>query len=204
MYYGYLRVSTKEQNEARQLDAMLEKGIPKKNLFLDKMSGKDFERPNYKKMLSKLKKGDVLYIQSLDRLGRNYQEILKQWDFLINIKQIDIVVLDMPILSTQATAQDLTGVFLGNLILQILSYVAEIERENIKTRQAEGIASAKARGIHFGKQKIPIPPKFNSVYQDYINGKYDAYTAGQILGISRATFYRWIHDSKKSTFRTKN
>ena len=144
--YGYIRVSSKEQNEDRQVIAMEELNIPQKNVFIDKQSGKDFDRPQYKKMLRKMKKGDVLYIKSIDRLGRNYTEILEQWAMITKEKQVDIVVIDMPLLDTRDRGRDLTGMFVADLVLQILSYVAETEREFIRKRQAEGIAAAKAKG----------------------------------------------------------
>lgn len=148
--YGYIRVSTREQNEDRQILALKELSIPEKNLFIDKQSGKDFERPQYRKMVRKLKKDDLLYIKSIDRLGRNYSEILEQWRILTKEKGIDIVVLDMPLLDTRR-GKDLMGTFLSDIVLQVLSFVAENERSNIRQRQAEGIAAAKARGVRFGR-----------------------------------------------------
>ena len=142
--YGYIRVSSNEQNEDRQVIAMEEMGIPKKNVFMDKQSGKDFQRPQYRRLIRKMKKGDVLYVKSIDRLGRNYTEILEQWAVITKEKQVDIVVIDMPLLDTRDKGRDLTGMFVADLVLQILSYVAETEREFIRKRQAEGIAAAKA------------------------------------------------------------
>ena len=152
--YAYIRVSTKEQNEDRQLLAMKELEIPEKCIFIDKQSGKDFERPFYRKMIKKLKKDDILFIKSIDRLGRNYAEILEQWRILTKEIGIDIVVLDMPLLDTRR-GKDLMGTFLSDIVLQILSFVAENERENIRQRQAEGIAAAKARGVRFGRPPRP-------------------------------------------------
>ena len=151
--FGYIRVSTKDQNEERQMIAMKELHILKENLFIDKQSGKDFNRPQYKRLLRRMKKGDVLYIKSIDRLGRNYSEILEQWAVITKEKQVNIVVIDMPLLDTRDRGQDLMGVFISDLVLQILSYVAETEREFIKKRQAEGIAAAKARGVRFGAKR---------------------------------------------------
>ena len=150
--YGYIRVSTKEQNEYRQRIAIEEAGVPERNVYMDKQSGKDFNRPQYRKLLRKLKKDDLLYIKSIDRLGRNYEEILQQWRYLTKDKGIDIVVLDMPLLDTRR-GKDLMGTFLSDIVLQVLSFVAENERTNIRQRQAEGIAAAKARGVRFGSRK---------------------------------------------------
>ena len=162
--YGYIRVSTREQNEDRQILALKELSIPEKNLFIDKQSGKDFERPQYRKMVRKLKKDDLLYIKSIDRLGRNYSEILEQWRILTKEKGIDMVVLDMPLLDTRR-GKDLMGTFLSDIVLQVLSFVAENERTNIRQRQAEGIAAAKARGVRFGRPPAPLPENFHHLYQ---------------------------------------
>ena len=151
--YGYIRVSSKDQNEDRQVIALQELNIPKKNIFLDKQSGKDFARPQYQRLMKKLKKDDLLYVKSIDRLGRNYEEILEQWRVLTKQKEIDIVVLDMPLLDTRR-GKDLMGTFLSDIVLQVLSFVAENERKNIRQRQAEGIAAAKARGVRFGRPMI--------------------------------------------------
>ena len=152
--YGYIRVSTREQNEDRQRIALREAGVPEKNVCMDKQSGKDFNRPQYKRLLRKLKKDDLLYIKSIDRLGRNYEEILRQWRFLTKEKGVDIVVLDMPLLDTRR-GKDLMGTFLSDIVLQVLSFVAENERTNIRQRQAEGIAAAKTRGVRFGRSPCP-------------------------------------------------
>ncbi len=161
--YGYVRVSTREQNEDRQLIAMREMSVPEKNIFLDKQSGKDFERPQYKKLVRRMKKDDLLYIKSIDRLGRNYEEIQNQWRILTKDKGVDIVVLDMPLLDTRR-GKDLMGTFLSDIVLQVLSFVAENERTSIRQRQAEGIAAAKARGVRFGRPPQPLPENFHSVY----------------------------------------
>ena len=160
--YGYIRVSTKEQNEDRQMIALREVGVPEKNIFMDKQSGKDFNRPQYRKLLRKLKKDDLLYIKSIDRLGRNYEEILQQWRYITKDKGIDIVVLDMPLLDTRR-GKDLMGTFLSDIVLQVLSFVAENERTNIRQRQAEGIAAAKARGVRFGRPEKEIPDDFEEI-----------------------------------------
>ena len=168
--YGYARVSTKEQHEDRQISALLKEGIQKENIFIDKQSGKDFERPKYKKLLRRLKKGDVVFISSIDRLGRNYAEIMDQWRIMTREKQADVVVLDMPLLDTR-NGKDLIGTFIADLVLQILSFVAHSERENIRKRQAEGIAAAKNRGVKFGRPERPLPDNFNQVHQDWRNKK---------------------------------
>ena len=188
--YGYIRVSSKEQNEDRQVIAMEELNIPKKNVFMDKQSGKDFDRPQYKKMLRKMKKGDVLYIKSIDRLGRNYTEILEQWAMITKEKQVDIVVIDMPLLDTRDRGRDLTGMFVADLVLQILSYVAETEREFIRKRQAEGIAAAKAKGVKFGPKRKAMPEDFEEVKEMWEKGEISTREAGEILNISYTTFWR--------------
>ena len=162
--YGYVRVSTKNQNEDRQLVTMQELKIPAKNIYVDKISGKDFNRPMYRRMVRRMKKDDLLYIKSIDRLGRNYEEILEQWRVLTKEKKIDIVVVDMPLLDTRR-GKDLMGTFLSDVVLQVLSFVAENERANIKQRQAEGIAAAKARGVKFGRPPLPLPDNFDEVHK---------------------------------------
>lgn len=185
--YAYIRVSSKEQNEDRQILAINELGIENKNIFIDKQSGKDFERPKYKKMVKKLKKDDLLYIKSIDRLGRNYAEILEQWRILTKEKGIDIVVLDMPLLDTRR-GKDLMGTFLSDIVLQVLSFVAENERTNIRQRQAEGIAAAKARGVRFGRPPKPLPPGFHSIYQKWKNGKISGVDAAKSCNMPMSTF----------------
>ncbi len=185
--YGYIRVSSREQNEDRQLIALNEVGVERKNIYLDKKSGKDFDRPQYKKLLRKLKKDDLLYIKSIDRLGRNYEEILQQWRVLTKEKGIDIVVLDMPLLDTRR-GKDLMGTFLADIVLQVLSFVAENERTNIKQRQAEGIAAAKAKGVKFGRPPRPLPENFHSVYQRWSAGKITGTAAAKECGMPNATF----------------
>ena len=186
--YGYIRVSSIDQNENRQLLAMHEKQIPAKNLYIDKQSGKDFERPNYKKLVKKLKPGDLLYILSIDRLGRNYKEIQEQWRILTKEKEIDICVIDMPLLDTR-NGKDLIGTFIADLVLQILSFVAHSERENIRKRQAEGIAAAKNRGVKFGRPERPLPDNFNQVHQDWRNKKMTLQHAANACEMPLSTFY---------------
>ena len=185
--YGYVRVSTREQNEDRQLIALREVGVENKNIYLDKQSGKDFDRPQYRKLLRKLKKDDLLYIKSIDRLGRNYEEILQQWRLLTKDKGIDIVVLDMPLLDTRR-GKDLMGTFLSDIVLQVLSFVAENERTNIRQRQAEGIAAAKARGVKFGRPPKPLPEGFHDVYQRWKRGEITGTAAAKECGMPLATF----------------
>ncbi len=185
--YGYIRVSTRDQNEDRQLIALRELQIPEKNIFLDKQSGKDFERPQYRKMVRRFKKDDLLYIKSIDRLGRNYAEILEQWRILTKDKRIDIVVLDMPLLDTRR-GKDLMGTFLSDIVLQVLSFVAENERTNIRQRQAEGIAAAKARGVRFGRPPASLPENFHAVYQQWKVGKITGLTAAKACGMPMSTF----------------
>ena len=186
--YGYIRVSSIDQNENRQLLAMHEKQIPAKNLYIDKQSGKDFERPNYKKLVKKLKPGDLLYILSIDRLGRNYKEIQEQWRILTKEKEIDICVIDKPLLDTR-NGKDLIGTFIADLVLQILSFVAHSERENIRKRQAEGIAAAKNRGVKFGRPERPLPDNFNQVHQDWRNKKMTLQQAANACEMPVGTFY---------------
>ena len=185
--YGYIRVSSRDQNEDRQLMAFAALRIPKKNIYIDKQSGKDFERPQYRKMVRKLKKDDLLYIKSIDRLGRNYEEILEQWRVLTKEKGIDIVVLDMPLLDTRR-GKDLMGTFLSDIVLQVLSFVAENERSNIRQRQAEGIAAAKAKGIKFGRPPKPLPENFYNLYQKWKSGKITGTAAAKECGMPLSTF----------------
>ena len=188
MIYGYIRVSTREQNEDRQLIALREMAVPEANLFIDKQSGKDFDRPQYQKLLRKLKKDDLLYIKSIDRLGRNYEEILKQWRILTKETGIDIVVLDMPLLDTRR-GKDLMGTFLSDIVLQVLSFVAENERTNIRQRQAEGIAAAKARGVKFGRPPLPLPDNFYELHKAWRNKKLILKQAAAACNMPVGTFY---------------
>ena len=186
--YGYIRVSTRDQNEDRQMIAMRELSIPEQNIFMDKQSGKDFNRPQYKKLVRKLKPDDLLYIKSIDRLGRNYAEILEQWRVLTKEKQIDIVVLDMPLLDTRR-GKDLMGTFLSDIVLQVLSFVAENERANIRQRQAEGIAAAKARGVKFGRPPKPLPDNFYQLHRDWRSKKLTLQQASDACAMPVSSFY---------------
>ena len=188
--YGYVRVSTKEQNEDRQLIAMREFGVPEKNILIEKQSGKDFDRPKYQRLLRKIKPGDTLVIKSIDRLGRNYEEILEQWRIITKKKEAAIVVLDMPLLDTRQ-GRDLTGTLIADIVLQLLSYVAQTEREFIRQRQAEGIAAAKARGVRFGRSPMEVPEKFNAIFTRWKNGKISARKAALELSVSNHTFAKW-------------
>lgn len=191
--YGYIRVSSADQNEDRQLVALRSCKVPECNLFVDKQSGKDFERPEYRRMLRRLKRDDLLYVKSIDRLGRNYGEILEQWRLLTKEKGVDIVVLDMPLLDTRS-GKDLMGTFIADLVLQILSFVAQNERENIRQRQAEGIAAAKARGVPFGRPALPLPENFEQVVTSWRNKEIDFASALQQTGMRPATFYRRLKE----------
>jgi len=185
--YGYIRVSTREQNEDRQLIALREMSIPEQNIFMDKQSGKDFNRPQYKKLIRKLKPDDLLYIKSIDRLGRNYEEIQNQWRILTKEKKVDIVVLDMPLLDTRR-GKDLMGTFLSDIVLQVLSFVAENERTNIRQRQREGIAAAKARGVRFGRPPRPLPENYHNAYQRWKAGAITGTAAAKECGMALSTF----------------
>ncbi|MCI8538353.1 MAG: recombinase family protein [Oscillospiraceae bacterium] len=196
--YGYVRVSSTDQNEDRQLIAMRERAVPEQNLFIEKQSGKNFERPHYRRLLRKLKKGDLLYIKSIDRLGRNYGEILDQWRILTKEKGIDIVVLDMPLLDTRR-GRDLMGTFLSDIVLQVLSFVAESERTNIRQRQAEGIAAAKARGVRFGRPPKPVPDNFHQVHQDWRDKKITLQQAANACAMPVGTFYSKAVQFEKSS-----
>ena len=191
--YGYIRVSSTDQNEDRQLDAMYEIGVPKKNIFLDKQSGKDFDRPQYRKLTKILKPGDLLYILSIDRLGRNYEEIQKQWRVLTRDCGVDICVIDMPLLDTR-NGKDLMGTFIADLALQILSFVAQNERENIRKRQAEGIAAAKARGVALGRPVIAPPEDFGALVQVWEDKQTSLADVLEQCGMSEATFYRRLRE----------
>ena len=187
MTYGYVRVSTKEQKEDRQLAALHEAGVPPKNIFLDKHSGKDFERPQYKRLLKKIKSSDLLCIKSIDRLGRNYEEIQNQWRIITKERNADIYVIDMPLLDTRC-GKDLLGTFISDLVLQLLSFVAENERSNIRQRQAEGIAAAKAKGVRFGRPPKPLPENFRGVYQRWKRGEITGTSAARECGMPLSSF----------------
>ena len=187
--YGYVRVSSREQNEDRQMIAMREVQIPDANIYMDKQSGKDFQRPQYQKLIKKLKQDDLLYIKSIDRLGRNYEEIQDQWRIITKEKGVDIVVLDMALLDTRR-GKDLVGTFLSDVVLQLLSFVAENERTNIRRRQAEGIAAAKARGVVFGRPLIPLPDNFEEIWQRWKARELSVTEAARACGMKRSTFFR--------------
>lgn len=191
--YGYIRVSTKDQNEDRQRIALIEAGVLPKNIILDKQSGKDFNRPGYRRLCKIVKPGDTLFIKSIDRLGRNYNEILEQWRYLTKEKRITIVVLDMPLLDTRK-GRDLTGELISDIVLQLLSYVAQTEREFIRQRQAEGIAAAKARGVHFGRKPMEKPAEFETVYGLWSTGEISARKAAARIGVSHQTFLKWTSE----------
>lgn len=185
--YGYIRVSSIDQNEDRQVIALREKDVPEKNIYMDKQSGKDFNRPQYKKLVKQMKAGDLLYILSIDRLGRNYEEVQNQWRVLTKEIGIDICVIDMPLLDTR-NGKDLMGTFIADLVLQILSFVAQSERENIRKRQAQGIAAAKARGVRFGRPPRPLPENYDSVYRKWKSGEITGTAAAKECGMPLSTF----------------
>ena len=186
--YGYVRVSSADQNEDRQMIEMRRVGVPAENIFIDKQSGKDFERPSYKRMVRRLREGDLLYILSIDRLGRNYEEIQEQWRILTKEKRIDIIVLDMPLLDTRQ-GKDLMGTFIADHVLQILSFVAQSERERIRERQRQGIAAAKARGVKFGRPRKPVPENFGDLVEEWRNKQMTLEELLQPCGISKTTLY---------------
>ena len=194
MDYGYIRVSTKEQNEDRQRIAMRQCGIPPDRVYLDRQSGKDFERPEYRRLLRKLKPNDSLVVKSIDRLGRNYDEILEQWRVITKEKGANVIVLDMPLLDTR-TNKDLTGTLIADIVLQLLSYVAQTEREFIHRRQAEGIAAAKAKGVRFGRRPMERPTNFSEICKEWGEGRISAREAARRLDISPQTFLNWINNS---------
>ena len=199
MEYGYARVSTKEQNEQRQIIALEEFGLNLRQIFIDKQSGKNFERANYQRLTRRLKEGDTLVVKSIDRLGRNYNEILEQWRIITKEKRAAIVVLDMPLLDTQR-GKDLMGTFLSDIVLQVLSFVAENERTNIRQRQAEGIAAAKSKGVRFGRPPSPLPENFHSVYQKWCSGKMTGTDAAKACRMPLSTFRYRAKIYEKATF----
>ncbi len=198
--YGYIRVSSTDQNEDRQLDALRELAVPEERIYLDKQSGKDFNRPNYQRLVRKLKPGDLLYIKSIDRLGRDYEEIQNQWRRLTKEKGVDICVIDMPLLDTRR-GRDLVGTFLSDIVLQVLSFVAENERSNIRQRQAEGIAAAKRRGVRFGRPALALPLDFPQIVADWERGQLSLKDALQRTGFSEATFYRRLREFRAGSDR---
>lgn len=199
--FGYIRISSTDQNEDRQVLALRENAVPERNIFMDKRSGKDFRRPQYQRLVRRLRSGDLLYVLSIDRLGRNYEEIQTQWRILTKEIGIDICVIDMPLLDTRR-GKDLMGTFIADLVLQILSFVAENERENIRKRQAEGIAAAKARGVVFGRPALPLPEDFPQIVKQWEHGELSLPEALHRSGFSEATFYRRLREYRAG--RAKN
>lgn len=198
--YGYVRVSSRDQNEDRQMIALGAVNVPTENIFMDKQSGKDFERPQYKCLMGHLGENDLLYIKSIDRLGRNYEEIIEQWRIITKVKKADIVVLDMPLLDTR-TGKDLMGTFLADIVLQVLSFVAENERGNIKQRQSEGIAAAKARGVKFGRPETVVPEDFEEIVRKWEKGYLTFPQTLEKCGMREATFYRRLRDYRRTRDR---
>lgn len=198
--YGYVRVSSKDQCTDRQLLALRDAKVPDQNIFVDKQSGKNFDRPQYRKLLKKLKENDLLIIKSIDRMGRNYEEILEQWRIITREKKADIAILDMPLLNTCKKQKGLTGTFIADLVLQILSYVAQTERESIRLRQKEGIQAAKIRGVRFGRPKKEIPPQFPGLFQKWQSGEISGREAARMLGVSHKTFFQWTRKQETKNF----
>lgn len=194
--YGYARVSTQEQHTDRQIIALTEFGVERENIVIEKQSGKDFKRPQYRKLISKLRPKDALVVSSIDRLGRNYKEIIEEWRIITKEKKADIIILDMLNILDTRSEHDLTGMLISDIVLGILSYVAEKERENIRTRQREGIAAAKARGVKFGRPKIERPKSFTKVYRKWLNKEINSRRAAELLSVSHTTFLKW---SKENT-----
>lgn len=195
--YGYARVSSRDQNLSRQHDALESFGVARRNIFSDKASGKDFNRPCYRKLLATVDAGDVLVVTSIDRLGRNYAEIIEEWRAITKVKRVAIVVLDMPLLDTRSGSDDITGVLIADIVLQLLSYVAQVEREHIHQRQAEGIAAAKARGVRFGRPRKQKPKTFSAVVNAYCAGVITRSEAADTLEVSLSTFNRWVAEERK-------
>lgn len=195
-FYGYSRVSTAEQNESRQLIALEKWGIVRKNIYCDKLSGKDFNRPQYQRLRRRLKQGDVLVVSSIDRLGRNYEDVQNEWRYIVKERKADIVILDMPILDTR-TNKDLIGTLISDIVLQLLSYVAQTERENIRVRQAEGIAAARKRGVHLGRQADPIPDHFYEIFEKFERRYYSAEEAAQRMGVTFNQFVWMVRKHRK-------
>ena len=193
--YAYCRVSTREQNLDRQLEAMRAFGVEENHIFSEKMSGKDFDRPVYRRLMKTLKRGDVLVIKSIDRLGRSYRDVQEQWRLLTKTREVSIVVLDMPLLDTRRD-RTLVGMMIADLVLQILAYVAETEREFLRQRTREGMAVAKERGVRFGRQRMPLPENFSSVYRDWSSGGCSAREAARLLGVAHSTFLRWAREEQ--------
>lgn len=198
MRYGYVRVSSKDQNIDRQMAAMKEAGISKRNIFVDRLSGKDFNRSGYLRMLRKLKPEDEIFVKSIDRLGRNYDEIIKQWRVLTKEKEAEVVVIDFPLLDTRNQTNGLTGKFISDLVLQTLSYVAQIERENIHQRQKEGIQEAKKKGVRFGRPPKQISEEFDMIAKRWSEGQISLRSGAKLLGVSHTTFAKWLKEKGKT------
>ena len=196
MIYAYIRVSTKQQKIDRQYEEIKALNIDDKHIYIDKESGKDFDRTNYRKLIKKIKKDDLLIVKSIDRLGRNYKMILDEWAYITKTKEADIKVLDMPLLDTRIEGKNLVGKFISDIVLQVLSFVAENERNNIKQRQAEGIRIAKEKGVKFGRPKVVLPSNTNEIIKRYINKEITNIEAAKIIGVSRGTFFRVVRDYK--------
>ena len=196
MIYAYIRVSTKQQKIDRQYEEIKALDIDDKNIFIDKESGKDFDRTNYQRLIKKIKKDDLLIIKSIDRLGRNYKMISDEWSYITKTKEADIKVLDMPLLDTRIEGKNLVGKFISDIVLQVLSFVAENERNNIKERQAEGIRIAKEKGVKFGRPRVSTPPNTNEILDNYINHKITNTEAAQLIDVSRGTFFRLVKEMK--------
>ena len=194
MKYGYVRVSTAQQHIDRQIDALLELGLDKSCIFIDYESGKDFNRKNYKKLISNLKKNDLVIIKSIDRLGRDYNMIIEEWRLITKEKEADIMVIDMPLLDTRIEGKNLVGKFISDIVLQVLSFVAQNERETMRVRQAEGIRTAKARGVKFGRPRITLPNNFEIVARQYLNKEITNKKACEILGMTRGSFFRYLKE----------
>lgn len=196
--HGYARVSTKEQNESRQINALKDFGISERDIYIDKISGKSFDRPEYKRLLNVIRKGDLVVVLSLDRLGRNYTEVQEQWRFITDELGADLKVLDMPLLDTRASKDTIDSRFVSDLVLQILSYVAAKERENIKARQAQGIANAKAQGKILGRPRAEKPEQWNEIYRQWENKQITAVAAMKILGLKTNTFYKFVNEERQA------
>ena len=194
MIYGYVRVSTAQQHIDRQIDALLELGLDQSSIFIDYESGKDFNRKNYKKLIRKLKKDDLVIIKSIDRLGRDYNMIIEEWRLITKEKEADIMVIDMPLLDTRIEGKNLVGKFISDIVLQVLSFVAQNERETMRVRQAEGIKTAKARGVKFGRPRITLPSNFEIVARQYLNKEITNKKACEILGMTRGSFFRYMKE----------
>lgn len=197
MIYGYVRVSSTTQNVERQTEEMARLEIPNENVFIDKQSGKDFNRENYQILRAKIKKGDLLIIKSIDRLGRNYKMILDEWYYITKVVECDVFVIDMPLLDTRSTPQNLVGRFIADIVLQILSFVAETERENIKSRQAEGIRIAKEKGVHMGRPKLVLPDNFDYVLQLYLAKEITCNNAAKMANMPISTFFKYLNLERK-------